>query len=325
MKKSTVLVLTNSREFSSTAICEYLDSFGCDFLRVDTDLLCFPKNNLTISFDSGFQNGHLCFGGKKVFFDEISSVLYRHPLWKQTKTKDEYDFIEKEVRSAFWSVFSDLDVFWVNNPWVATRFLENNKLYQMKIASSVGLLTPKTIISNNVSDLLSFCCDFDDKVIIKPIHSQIIKDDKGTVFGVFAQPISHSTIEDFKAGFEVSPVMVQEYVEKMLELRVTVVGEKIFTCAIHSQDSNRTKHDWRRYDFKNVKHTVYALPSDIESMILRFVSKIGLEYAAIDMVITPNKDYVFLEVNPSGQYGWIEKLTGMPISKTIAELLRDNS
>lgn len=115
--------------------------------------------------------------------------------------------------------------------------------------------------------------------------------------------------------------MLQEYVEKALEFRVTIIGGRIFTCAIHSQDSERTRHDWRRYDFEKVKHEVYQLPVEVEQKLLALMKEWGLVYGAMDMILTPSGEYVFLEVNPTGQWGWIEYLTGMPISRTIAELL----
>ena len=118
-----------------------------------------------------------------------------------------------------------------------------------------------------------------------------------------------------------APVMAQEYVPKKLELRVTIVGEKIFTCAIYSQGSEKTKIDWRHYDSEKVKHEIFKLPKEIEHKILLFMKEAGLKFGAIDMILTPKDEFVFLEVNPSGQFGWIEDLTGMPISKSIAELL----
>lgn len=102
---------------------------------------------------------------------------------------------------------------------------------------------------------------------------------------------------------------------------MTVVGDRVFTCAIHSQDSEKTMHDWRRYDFDNVRHEAYQLPAEVEAKILGFMSATGLIFGAIDMVLTPQGDYVFLEVNPQGQWGWIEEFTGLPIARAIAELL----
>ncbi len=115
--------------------------------------------------------------------------------------------------------------------------------------------------------------------------------------------------------------MVQEYVPKDVELRVTIVGRKVFACAIHSQDSELTKHDWRKYDFGNVRHELCTLPGEVEQNLIALLRFWNLSYGAIDLVRTPDGRYVFLEINPNGQWGWIEELTGAPIAETIAETL----
>jgi len=118
-----------------------------------------------------------------------------------------------------------------------------------------------------------------------------------------------------------APILAQEYIEKKLELRITIVGQKMFTCAIHSQDSEQTRIDWRRYDFRNVKHLPYQLPEKIKQKLHKLMKIWNLSFGAIDMILTPEGKYVFLEINPNGQWLWIEQLTEMPISRVIAELL----
>ena len=130
-----------------------------------------------------------------------------------------------------------------------------------------------------------------------------------------------SYIHDHFGNITATPLMAQEYIEKKLELRVTIVGQKVFACAIYSQDSERTKEDWRRYDFDNVRHEQYQLPKEVEAHLMEFMAVCNLTFGAIDMILTPSGRYVFLEINPSGQFGWIEDLTNMPISKAIAETL----
>jgi glutathione synthase/RimK-type ligase-like ATP-grasp enzyme len=100
-----------------------------------------------------------------------------------------------------------------------------------------------------------------------------------------------------------------------------VIGSRVLSCKIDSQASEATKIDWRHYDFVNVKHTAVNLPDDIQQKLLRFMQAVGLRYGAIDMVETPKGDFVFLEINPSGQWGWIADIAGLPISEAVAEML----
>ncbi|HEY5865570.1 MAG TPA: hypothetical protein VI542_08485, partial [Candidatus Tectomicrobia bacterium] len=121
------------------------------------------------------------------------------------------------------------------------------------------------------------------------------------------------------------PMIFQAYVPKQIELRITVVGRQAFAVAIHSQATNHTRFDWRRYDQDHTPHSPHELPSDIEQRCIELVRRLGLCYGAIDMVLTPSGQYVFLEINPNGQYLWLEQATGLPISEAICDLLMAGS
>ena len=232
------------------------------------------------------------------------------------------EFIRVEYRTFLWSLYTTLDAFWINPP-VTLRLIEHNKLYQIKTAAEAGLNVPDTIIANSPSELAQFARSKDGRVAIKTIHPSVI--DSGVARGkfIYTNVVSVEEIEKHRDEIKVAPVFAQEYIEKELELRVTIVGNNVFPCAIYSQSSKRTLHDWRRYDFQNVKHEKYDLPEKIKKALLSLMRKWRLIYGAVDMILTPDGTYVFLEVNPSGQWEWIEVLTGMPISRSIAELLAD--
>jgi glutathione synthase/RimK-type ligase-like ATP-grasp enzyme len=117
------------------------------------------------------------------------------------------------------------------------------------------------------------------------------------------------------------PVIVQEYVAKRVELRVTVVGRAVFAAEIHSQESNHARFDWRRYDLGSTRHEVHRLPAVVADRCVEIVGRLGLRYGAIDLILTPDGRYVFLEVNPTGQWLWIEKATGLPIGDALCDLL----
>src|SRR5262249_46875973 len=117
------------------------------------------------------------------------------------------------------------------------------------------------------------------------------------------------------------PVIFQAYVPKRVELRVTVVGGRVFAAEIHSQASRRTRHDWRHYDPYQTPHHAHDLPADVEGRCLALTERLGLRYGAIDLVLTPDGRYVFLEINPNGQFLWIEEATGLPISDAVCNVL----
>jgi glutathione synthase/RimK-type ligase-like ATP-grasp enzyme len=116
-------------------------------------------------------------------------------------------------------------------------------------------------------------------------------------------------------------MIFQAYVPKRLELRITVVGRQVFAAEIHSQLSRRTEHDWRHYNIDQTPYRPHRLPDAVQAQCIRLVEHFGLCYGAIDLVLTPDDRYVFLEINPTGQWRWIEVMTGLPISDAVCDML----
>lgn len=319
--RDTILVLTNTTEDTVESVLRRFREVGQRFVRVNTDWV--GNESVWLEFAGGQIKGSVRVG-EKFEADRIKSVWYRHtppPTLKPNISPEHTEFIVGEYRSFLLSLYTAIDAFWVN-PVLAVRLLGDNKLRQRLDARRRNFRVPTTLLSNDPMKIIEFCERHGGKVVLKPIRPIIMLREGEQLF-VYTTPISVEDIRGREAEIRLAPVMVQEYVEKELEFRVTIVGEKVFTCAIHSQDSERTKHDWRRYDFENVKHEVYQLPVEIEQRLLALMKEWGLVYGAFDMILTPTGEYVFLEVNQAGQWGWIEYLTGMPISQAIAELLMD--
>jgi glutathione synthase/RimK-type ligase-like ATP-grasp enzyme len=116
-------------------------------------------------------------------------------------------------------------------------------------------------------------------------------------------------------------MILQEYVPKRLELRVTVVGERVFACQIDSQASRATRHDYRHHDNDRAALSTHALPDEMAARCARMVAEYGLCYGALDLVLTPSGEYVFLELNPMGEWAWIQVETGLPIADAIVDVL----
>jgi glutathione synthase/RimK-type ligase-like ATP-grasp enzyme len=117
-----------------------------------------------------------------------------------------------------------------------------------------------------------------------------------------------------------APGIFQELVPKAYEIRLTVVADKMFAAKVMSQQSERTKLDWRTAPH-DIKYEAIELSADIRDKVSAFMAETGLIYSCIDFIVTPEGRYVFLESNPRGQYLWIEHYTGMPITDAIADAL----
>jgi len=118
-------------------------------------------------------------------------------------------------------------------------------------------------------------------------------------------------------------IKFQENVPKALELRITIVGQRVFTAAVNSQIFQGATYDWRKQG-RTLKDAwqAYDLPPDVEKKLLQLMAEFGLNYGAIDMIVTPDGEYVFLEINPVGEFFWLEIFSPhFPISQAIAEIL----
>ncbi len=325
--KDYILILTNKDDKSVESVIKELENMKMKFFRFNTE--SFPLTTaIELTLFNGELIGSLNDKNGNIFVDwkTVKSVWYRRPAsaWIEDEelTESCAQFIKNESNVALWSFYTCLDVFWMNNPLISQRLIEHNKLYQQKEASAIGLVIPDTIITNNPDKLLQFCRNHKGMVAVKLLKGGwFVKEESNIPLFVFTQKITEEEIKKRSDEIKLAPILAQEYIEKEFELRITIVDKAIFTCAIHSQDSEQTKVDWRHYDFKNVKHESWQLPAEIEAKLLLLMKKWGLSYGAIDMILTPNGEYVFLEINPNGQWLWIEQLTGMPISKEIAETL----
>lgn len=326
--RNKVLVVTSSEEPNVEKVFPILKSRGGKPTRINTD--CF-FDSILVHFEMLGSHSEWVIETRdeKIRSSEIKSVWYRRPSspdasLSKNVSQPYHGFVEDEVKKFLWSLWTstnDKNILWVNHP-LALKLLEYNKLYQLQVANEVGLDVPETIVTMYQDKALRFFDMCDGQLVMKLLGGGgNLKNEEGKDLVVYTSRVFREHIIERGEGMKQAPVMFQRYIPKKIELRVTIVGEKVFTCAIDSQVSSRTKDDWRRYDFERVGHNPYGLPKDVEEKLLRLMWMLKINFGAIDMIVTPKDKYVFLEVNPSGQWGWIEALTGMPISEALADLL----
>mgnify|MGYP001571439320 CR=1 FL=1 len=324
--KDAIIVFTSTQDRSVDDVIVNLEKRGEKIVRFDTDV--FPeKNSVSVHLNVDKLECLLIDeSGKTCKIEDIKSCWYRgvrSPLFSGINLHPGHlRFIEEETRCALWGLYTSVEAFWMNPPILGSRLIGNNKLYQMKIAHKLGFRIPDSMISNSPEELAEFANSHGGVAAVKMMSGHVfVLENTKDMWGIYTQMVEAKSFTTNAKNIKLSPILAQEYIAKKIELRVTIVGDSIFACAIHSQDSERTKHDWRRYDFSNVKHEVFNMPKEVESKLLTLMKEFGLSFGAVDMILTPENDFVFLEVNPQGQWGWIEELTGMPISNAIAENL----
>lgn len=194
---------------------------------------------------------------------------------------------------------------------------ENYKPYQLEIACKVGLKVPNTLITNSKEELLKFYKKY-KRIITKDIRYPVninLKDQKLVSTGAFL--VSNKMINHLNEKF--APMIFQEYIEKLYEIRVFFFKDDYYAMAIFSQNNEKTKIDFRNYDEEKPNRFVpVKLPIEILKKLKRFSKEYKLNTGSIDLIKSTRGNYIFLEVNPQGQLDWLSKNCNYYIEKRIA-------
>lgn len=275
---------------------------------------------LSIELASGRRpTGTIQAAGVDLRWDEITSVWYRRPerpVLPEALSEEEKEFAFAETTETVFGLWRVLDAFWVNHPDRTRRAA--SKPLQLAVAVELGLAIPPTLFTNDPERLRAFADAARGPIVYKAMTQGYL--------GVSTQEIIYtSRLEpehlDQAELLRRAPGIFQEEVPKRYDLRVTVVGRRAFAVEIHSQDEPQGALDWRRNQVPRMKHVPHELPQEVEHACLAMMDRFDLQYAAIDLILDRDGAYVFLEINPSGQFGWIEDFTGLPIFASLADLL----
>ncbi len=190
------------------------------------------------------------------------------------------------------------------------------KVRQLQLAVEVGFEVPDTVVGNDPGPVLDLFSHSGGRMVVKQCGLGYLGGGRLR----YTEPVTHRDIVHAD-GIRHVPFIAQQRIEKQLELRVTVVGDRVFTAAIESQRSNHARHDWRRADDSHTRMMPWTLPDDIAAKCVELTRRLGLRYGAFDLVVTPDDRHVFIEINPSGQYLWVEEQTGLPITAAVVDFL----
>lgn len=313
-----LLIVTNQFDPHADHVISILRQRGIEFFRLNTEE--YPRfYDLTFSFPP--TSCIIKARERELHSSSIAVVWYRKPdpfeLHPEITNPHHQRFAEQQCRSALSGLWNILDhAFWVSHPQALAK--AERKIFQLDVAHRLGFLLPRTTVTSDPDVARSFLASLgsDRKAIAKSVGY-------AAGYSIFTSLLSLEQEDDLEA-VKYAPVMLQEYVPKKFEIRVNVIGNRVLAAEIHSQRSSKTSHDWRHYDFDNVPHRPHTLPRKLEEMCVSLLHALDLRFGAIDMILTPNDDYVFLEINPNGQWLWLETLVGLPIGESIVELFEQN-
>lgn len=322
-----ILIITHTADnFSIEKVTEYVEKNGCEVIRFDVDL--YPlQNKLTTSFQDGEWVSILETPDAKHRLDDIAAVWYRRAYNMGHGLREEMDpkffgAAMGEIRNTLFGFLESIDTYALGKPSVYRRL--DSKEEQLKIADKIGLKIPESCITNNPEEAKKFILKHQNVVAKMQTGFAIYED--GVECVVFTNVVSEDKLDELDSLLY-CPMQFQKKIEKKKELRVTVVGRDVYTFEIDSQQSEEAKIDWRKDGVNLIKKWVRTeLPADIEAKILELLDVYNVDYGAIDIIVSPEDEYYFIEINAAGEFFWLDNLTeGHLISKSIADVLCDKA
>lgn len=323
-----ILILTDKSDTHPTSVINLMKQANIGFFRLNTE-------DLMLDYDFGWvhNNGEApdfyikdCLSGNIIWGHEVKSVWYRKPdfpkhlRYSVNEEVDRHNTLEAKQFFLYLMYFLS-DIYSIGNHLYDKR--ANSKILQSKIAVELGMKIAPTCISNVKKDIVSFAENY-EYISLKCLRDHWMRTEDGKVYDFTTQKIASNLLEQQpREAFAQTVVFAQQYIEKKYELRVTVMGPYIFTCKLDSQDltPETGSIDWRQgYEF-GLKHDMIETPEVIANFCKSYLSKLQLNFGCFDFIFTPNGEYVFLECNPNGQWGWIEDECHVPMSEALLDCL----
>lgn len=323
----TILVVTWSGDSPAVAaVCAQLEARGERVFRFDTDR--FPSTT-RISFELAARSTHLRFVSTSGAVDarDVRAVWSRRSRIGERLSPDLSPSMRRacidESRAVLHGCLAQLDAFHVDREAAVLR--ASHKPLQLRWALEIGFDVPRTLLTSDGAEARRFAREPLRTLVAKPLtHFRIDEGERARV--VLTSRVESRDLED-DAALAVCPTLLQEEVAKALELRVIVVGDEVFAAAVDADAYDHTAVDWRAGARELAdRWFAHELPLEVAARVVELVRRFELHYGAIDMILTPDGRYVFLEINPQGEFSWLEE-TGprFSISRSVAALLANGA
>lgn len=308
-----ILILSSPDDIHATAVKAILDQKG-----VENHILNLAEFPMAMEIGLAFATGAesvLALRLKdrtRIDVNRVRSIWWRRPqpfgFPQSLSDPVNRAFAQQESDFAFKGMYLSANAYWVND--ITRDMLASHKVWQLQTAARLGLEIPRTLITNSPEDVRRFRAEVDGDMIYKAFlaspmawrETRILRDE------------DMAMIESLR----LAPAIFQAYVPSIRDLRVTVVGRRLFPA-----QADLTTVDYATDVRMNpgIGWQPTELPAAVALRILAMMDVFGLEYGAFDFRLTPEGRYVFLEVNPAGQFLFIQNATGLPIAEELASRL----
>lgn len=303
-----VLIITNPDDPDSVFVQEALHQAGV------SATLWFPSNTpiqqyntFNISNESGLnwkvKDKHMEFIGD---FNTVWLRRPRKPILPNNIHESDLRMVQDENMDFFKLLLGSLcpKAFWVNN--INSIYFCKSKIKQLDVARKFGLSIPNTILTNSPEAIREFINSSNDEVIYKPLQSYYWAEDKGIrISYTNVVNIANLPSDDI---LKLTPGIFQEKIKKSYELRITYFGTNPVSVKLLSQEHQKGINDWRNIPTDELLIERTDLPDSLNQKCIKLLKYFGLKMGCFDFIVTPDNEYIFLEVNEQGQFLWIEEI-----------------
>ena len=318
-----VLIVTEPLDVHADFVISELNKRDVPVFRFHTE--DFPVGSqISISGTGTVWSGEIRTPLRSLRLEDVRAAWLRRPgdpVADPALRPEIREFAVQQARSTLTALYTLIGDRWLSHPESMRAAAE--KVLQMRCAAAAGLAVPDTLIGNDVGRVTGF-------------HDGNVRSGRGTAVkslwvrtkvsydGGQRVPLTTRWPEKMDPGqvetIRLTPAVFQEYVPKHREIRAVVIGGRVFAASVDSQSILEARHDVRGAGTQ-AGYEPYDLPADVRSALLEMVRRLGLRFCSADLVLTPDGRHVFLDLNPNGQWLWLELEAGLPLSAAMADLL----
>lgn len=307
-----LLILTSDKDLTADFLIVELITRDLPYFRLNAEEL--TKAGFTFSLSENRLRREISVGTRVLDLNEVKAVWYRraiHPGSIADLPPGERVFVAGELRHLAMGLVLNPDVMWVNP--IDRVSVAEHKLYQLQVARQLGFRVPRTLVSRDPLELRTFAAANEFGTICKPIFHGMFADEVAS-YSIYTRRVNAESFEE--DSVKTCPVLLQEEVVRSADVRATFIGPECFVADIEGDSS---LVDWRDPDVP-VSYSESSLSDEDQNMCRAMLAKLGLRYGAFDFVRTPEGDLVFLEINPTGEWAWLEDRLGFPMREAFIQL-----
>ncbi|MFE7132764.1 ATP-grasp ribosomal peptide maturase [Streptomyces sp. NPDC057638] len=316
----TVLVLTRPRlDATADMVIHELAERGVPVVRLDP--ADFPENStLATRIGPGQDAWHGLWRGqhRDLRLEDVTAVYYRRPGGFKLHpglSPEDAQWAAAEARAGLGGVLMALPRSWINHPH--RNALADCAPVALATAARCGLTVPETLITNDPQEARDFVASLPGRrAAYKAVGNCGPTAHDGQQYALWTAPVTVDQITDQVAH---TAHLIQQWVDKAYEVRLTAVGNRMFAAEIHA-GSEASRIDFRR-DYSSLTYVVREVPDPIRRGVLAVMRAFGLRYVAMDFLVSRGGGWYAVDVNPNGQFGFVPELRD-PITKALADALQ---